>query len=263
MRVNIGGGASREKALQESRGEFVIFLDSDDYLESDYVETYLRAVTNSDVDVVIGGYTKDFGNRYKSYPPVKGVWGLTTYSISCAKMYRRSFLVENSIRYSRIKCGEDILFGMNLYVSGARFQTIEYRGYHYVYNTASTTNSMSADMHMERNVAAIFDEFLSERSFASLDHVEQDVVEYTYLANMINALIVYSKGCGLTEMRKRIEFFHRDVHRRFPKLADNKFIGILKPADQTAKIRLSVGVFMILDRLGLSRLICYPVALCR
>lgn len=259
--TNVGGGASRERALRHARGEYVFFLDSDDFLEPDYVETYLDAVADGGLDVIVGGYTKDFGDHSTAYPPVEGAWGLTTYSISCAKMYRRSFLIENKIRYSGIRCGEDILFGMNLFVSGARFRMIDYCGYHYYYNVDSTTNRMTADMHMERNIVAIFDEFEAERPWASLGPVEQDVIEYTYLANMINALIVYGRGCGLKEMRRRLKYFHSDVARRFPRLLDNRFVGILKPKGQTTKIRLSVGIFSFLDRLGLVGLICYPVSL--
>lgn len=258
---NIGGGRSREKALRIARGTFVTFLDSDDYLAPDFVETYLRAMYESSVDVVVGGFTKDYGNRLVKVPATSGPWCLTTYSISCAKMYRKDFLIENDIQYSPIKCGEDIYFGLDLFIHKARYRTINYTGYYYFFNEQSTTNTMTADRNMERNVSDIFRHFLAAHHLESLSEADQDVVEYTYLANMINALVVYDRGCGIRSMRERVNFFISDLKEQFPNYRSNEHVGLTRPQGQSARIRMAVGTLMGLHKFGLDRPLYYLVSL--
>ena len=259
--VNIGGGRSREKAIKEACGTFITFLDSDDYLATDFVETYLNVMRKENVDVVVGGFTKDYGNRLVEVPATRGPWGLTTYSISCAKMYRRDFLIENDIRYSPIKCGEDIYFGLDIFYHNATYTTIDYFGYYYYFNEQSTTNTMTSEQNMEKNVAAIFDQFSTNHDIKALSEADQDVIEYSYLANMINALIVYGIGCGIRSMRDKVDFFHSDLAKRFPSFRDNMYVGLTKPQGQSAKIRLAVGIFTGLHKIGLDRPLYYLASL--
>ena len=258
---NIGGGRSREKALKTARGTYITFLDSDDYLAPDFIETYLRVIQNENVDVVIGGFVKDYGDRIIKIPAPRGPWSLTTYSISCAKMYRKDFLLENDIQYSPIKCGEDIYFGLDLFYHGASYRTIDYNGYYYYFNESSTTNSMTANQGMERNVSSIFSHFISNHNLEALSEADRDVIEYTYLANMINALLVYDRGCGLRSMREKVDFFFSDLATLFPNFKNNRFVGLTKPCGQSAKIRLAVGIVLRLHKVHLDRPLYYFVSL--
>lgn len=259
--TNIGGGRSREKGLRAARGSFVTFLDSDDYLAPDFVERYLQAMQEKQVDVIIGGFTKDYEGRFVKVPATKGPWGLTTYSISCAKMYRKDFLIANCIQYSPIKCGEDIYFGLDLFYHGASYRTIDYNGYYYYFNERSTTNSMTANQGMERNVSSIFSHFISNHDLEALSEADRDVIEYTYLANMINALLVYDRGCGLRLMREKVDLFFSDLATLFPNFKNNRFVGLTKPCGQSAKIRLAVGIMLGLHKVHLDRPLYYLVSL--
>lgn len=258
---NIGGGRSREKALRAARGTYVTFLDSDDYLAPDFIETYLRIIQNGNVDVVIGGFIKDYGNRIIKIPAPRGPWSLTTYSISCAKMYRKDFLLENDIQYSPIKCGEDIYFGLDIFYHGASYEVIDYSGYFYYFNILSTTNTMTSAQNMEMNVSAIFSQFTATHNIGALTEEGQDVIEYTYIANMINALMVYDRGCGIRSMRDRVDFFFSDLATLFPNFKNNRFVGLTKPCGQSAKIRLAVGIMLGLHKVHLDRPLYYLVSL--
>ena len=57
---NIGQGRSRMKAVYETDAEYILFVDSDDYVAPDYVSTYMRE-SEGDYDLIIGGFTKDIG----------------------------------------------------------------------------------------------------------------------------------------------------------------------------------------------------------
>lgn len=63
---NLGLGKSRERALNKSTGNYVMFIDSDDYIAADYVEKYINAMKHGDYDIVIGGYTRDIDGKKKT-----------------------------------------------------------------------------------------------------------------------------------------------------------------------------------------------------
>ena len=53
---NKGCSSARNVALQEVRGEYIMFVDSDDYLLENTVESLLQEVYRLDADIVQGGY---------------------------------------------------------------------------------------------------------------------------------------------------------------------------------------------------------------
>ena len=54
---NIGAGASRKKGIENSKGEYLLLLDGDDWLEEDFVESLYNRAKECDADIVSGGIT--------------------------------------------------------------------------------------------------------------------------------------------------------------------------------------------------------------
>ena len=78
---------------------------------------------------------------------------------------------------------------------------------------------------------------------------------------MINALVVFNKGCGIEKMREKYSFVFADARSKFPDYLQNPYIGILKPKGQTLKIRLGVGVTIGLQKLHLDKPLFYLISL--
>ena len=59
---------TRNKGIKLSTGDYIMFVDNDDYLDNDYVETYLYNAMKGDYDIIIGGYRRpdENGNIIKS-----------------------------------------------------------------------------------------------------------------------------------------------------------------------------------------------------
>lgn len=54
---NGGVSSARNQGINTATGSFVMFVDSDDYLEKDYIEKMMMARQQNDAELVIGGYT--------------------------------------------------------------------------------------------------------------------------------------------------------------------------------------------------------------
>ena len=259
--VNIGLGKTREHGLSVAKGEYVTFIDSDDYIREDYLETYYNAMVNEKVDVVIGGYTRDVDGDLKPRYFVDSYWSIVSTPIACAKLYKKSLFDNDQISFPNIRCGEDIYFSLTVYCSGVSYKVIPYVGYCYYFNRESITGRLYKNNNLEEFIKAIFTEFLNNYDITQYSKQVQDVIEYDYIANMINALVTYGFGIGISEMRKKYNFWMDDMKEKFPNYKKNPYVGIFKPKDQSPKIRLGVGVIMTLHKVKLDKALLYLISL--
>lgn len=250
---NIGQGLSRKKALDLCESTYIAFVDSDDYIAADYLETYVREMEAHDCDVAVAGFTKERDGNLRKIDAPAGVWSVLTYPIPCAKMFRTAFLKENNIHFSDIRRGEDIYFGMSQFYCGIRIHNFRYHGYYYCFNPDSTTGSLSYDKEHEKDIAEIFRKFLRDYDISKLSGQERDCIAYTYLANMVNALVTYGHGCKAKRMKQKYAFFLSDLREQFPDYQKNALFGFLRPRGQTLKIRIGVGMTMFAHKLGLDK----------
>ena len=65
---NEGLPQARKTGLDIAQGEYIIHVDSDDWVEKDYVELLVQTAINNNADLVWAGYMKDFPNDMKYQP---------------------------------------------------------------------------------------------------------------------------------------------------------------------------------------------------
>ena len=64
---NAGLGMARNSGLEVATGDYVLFVDSDDYLEFDMIEVLYHDLLQAGADTCISGFTRVFSNRKKSF----------------------------------------------------------------------------------------------------------------------------------------------------------------------------------------------------
>lgn len=55
---NQGASEAKNKALNIARGEYVLFIDSDDFLQDDSLNYFYNKIVSNDADIIIGGINK-------------------------------------------------------------------------------------------------------------------------------------------------------------------------------------------------------------
>lgn len=258
---NMGQGRSRINGLNYSTGQYIMFIDSDDYIKPDYIKTFINAIEKEKCELVVGGYVRDIDGEYHDCPVEDSAWSVVTYPVAWGKIYTREFLIDNDIHFTHVRQGEDVFFSLNVFYYVKHYKVIDYCGYYYYLNRNSTTTSMNYDKKFEEVVVRMFDLFMDKCDISLVSKEKRDMIEYTYLANMINALITYGHGGKIERMKKKYEFYIADLNKRFPSYKGNPYVGIFKPKGQTLKIRLGVGVAMLLHKIHLDRALFYVISL--
>ena len=88
---NMGVVKTRNKALQQIQGAYFIFVDSDDFLDSDYIENFYTTMLQEEADIVYGDlYDPDKKEFYLKSRPFDKVAFLTENFISNCSLIRRS-----------------------------------------------------------------------------------------------------------------------------------------------------------------------------
>ena len=116
---NMGVVKTRNKALQQIQGTYFIFVDSDDFLDSDYIESFYTCMVQEEGDIVYGDlYDPDKKEVYLKSRPYDKLAFLTENYISNCSLIRRS--VADGIYYdealNREKL-EDYDFLLNLIIN--------------------------------------------------------------------------------------------------------------------------------------------------
>ena len=258
---NMGQGKSREQGIRAAKGKYVFFIDSDDYIAEDYLETYMNEMKSSPCDVIVGGYIRDIDGTLKTHKIKNNIWSVSTYVITPPKMFSKKFLQDYEISFSKVRCAEDVFFTMDMFCNPLSYRVIDYAGYYYYMNRNSTTKSLTYDKKLECDISEMFSILLDSYDMSILSKEKYYIVEYTYIANMVNALLTYGHGCKPAIMKEKYNFFIEDLKKKFPHYKKNPYYSLKKSKGQTLKIRLAVSAFVFLNKLSLDKAIFYLASL--
>ena len=177
---NRGVAAARNTGLEYATGEYVYYVDADDFIEPDTLECLLKEAQEKELDIVGHEWFLTFKSdeRYMKQPlfvtpdealrqMMCGVmrWNLWLFLV------RRSLYVENNIRFIEgMNRGEDMMVMMKLFACAKRVTIINRAFYHYGQsNSGSLTKTYSAEhIRQVTNNVQEAEQFISASSYAGL-----------------------------------------------------------------------------------------------
>lgn len=150
--MNQGAGTARNKGIENSTGEYILFLDSDDWIDKDMCKKLYNQSEKLKTDLIIFDvlwHTKDgnvseftyfanneFKDDFKSfsfdYKFIKNKLMIGSLGIAVCKFYKSSFIKENNIKFPKHKIYNDVEFHFKAILLANKMGYCPEPFYHYI-----------------------------------------------------------------------------------------------------------------------------------
>ncbi len=246
---NGGTSRARNRGLDAAGGDYVCFLDSDDYLESGILAKISSEMERQQVDMLLFGYSTSYSNRVVRRvldAPENFTWDSESLELAVlegssalgpvevgapwGKLIRRGVIEDNSLRYTPglIK-GQDTVFIIELFEYCRSFAYLKEAGYYYRVSDSSVSHRYNPDIVgiMEATLSA-YGRFV--RRYRKNGRFIRALAGKYYRVMMGEYLQLYflhpENPDGEEERRKAyLELSRRNKYRRSAELIDVKRLG--------------------------------------
>lgn len=135
LNTNQGQSAARNEGLLHATGEYISFVDADDYIDYDFYAYMLQHIGN--LDCVQIGYRRVTaqGKTLREKLPKH----FHQFTSPCMRLYRREVFEKYRLSFPTGMIYEDVIFSLNFWATRPSYKMLPYTGYNYLANTHSTT----------------------------------------------------------------------------------------------------------------------------
>ena len=241
---NEGVAVTRNKGILLAEGEYTMFMDNDDFVDSDYIETFYQAIHEKKLDLVIGGYKRVNQDNQIIFSQniQQSEWSKYIIMAPWAKIYRTEFLKTNNLEFFDYGIGEDIIFNLTAYKTTDKIGLLDYKGYNWYYNSQSISNTSQRGFSPKIDILVLFSKILELGKPSEL--------EVYYLKRYYVWYLLFS---GRTSSNQ--EFIHQYIRIK-EWLKENKLISTISPLSKKVQgerfqTKISLIVFLSLEKLRL------------
>lgn len=193
---NEGVAKTRNLGILEAKGEYICFIDNDDYVDKDYFETYYNEINNGQYDLVMGGYQRVTDQKVLfKVKPVQSLWYQLMVVAPWAKLYRRQFLIDHKITFLDYVIGEDNYFNFQVYTKTNRVSVINYSGYNWWFNDASISNTSQKEFNEKIDITVLLNRLIELTG-------NEKPYSYFYVRYVIWYLLFSGRKSNVTQFMK-------------------------------------------------------------
>lgn len=272
LQKNGGAGNARNEAMKVITGKYLCFVDADDYISRNMLETLAKAVEKFPAKVVVFGLIEEYYS--KNGTPLRGMpycyderkilktkqevrneildlEAIDFYGYPCNKMYEVEYLRSTGATFPKMKFNEDIIFNIDFFMDVDSCNILTITPYHYVKRSGSTTGSFIPTYFEDIMVKIdrLYDQF---KYWNMLTDENLNFIALRYVRYMFSALERnFDKRSGMNT-KQRKEFLKNELnserYKKFePYLHGKKFIGIMAKVYKTKNVFLCLSLAKIIS----------------
>ncbi len=167
-----GVAKTRNTGIEQSTGEYIGFVDSDDYIDIDFFEKLYNSATKSNSDIAIASILKhkNFFNIYNAkYTKEETAITIQDKIKLCEdkkhfffyawnKIYHSGFIKENNIKFSEGQIYEDVMFAIKALYYSNKIISVYGTKYHYIEHENSLTKYKDKTGEKEHDLIKAYSE---------------------------------------------------------------------------------------------------------
>lgn len=223
---NGGLSDARNFGMKYAKGEYIGFVDSDDYIELDMYEKMYKLAKQNDSDLI----TCDFKWIYPDKEVIdhqdesidKEGLMLSIRVVACNKLIKREILTKNKIEFKKGLRYEDVLFTYMILPNIDKISYLAEPLYNYIQRKDSISNNQTEKV---RDIFVIFDEI--EKYYKKHDIYEQnkEIIEYLHIRYFLGSSFLRIIKVEDKKLRKSILNENWDIlNKEYPTWKKNKYL---------------------------------------
>lgn len=227
IQENGGQGAARNTGLLHAKGEYIGYVDSDDYVEENMYEELYKKAKEEDSDIVICGnnVVKENYELFSKEDVDKefllgkmAVWN---------KIYKKNIIVDNKIQFRSKVWYEDLDFTMKVYFSSKKISYVDKPLYNYLLREGSTMNNNNIKRNLE--LIEAFDSLIDYCKDKKIYNKAKDEIEFLCIYHMyiFATTRVLNTNNKYKDKIEIINKFKNYINSNFPNFKQNKYLYLL------------------------------------
>ena len=232
IKENGGQSSARNYGLEYAKGEYIGFVDSDDYVELDMFEKLYNKAKEDDFDISICNLNfvyedtddkKEFSINMNSDLTDKESLRkhmINIYPVVWNKIYKKSLFETSKLKFKEKVWFEDVEFLYKLVPYVKSVGVIDDYLYNYLQRQGSVTNTFDKRLYnYVENLNGIVD-FYKEKDF--YDYYKKEL-EYVYVRYLFATFLKRAAKYNDEEFYKAVDCAVENVSNTFPKFRKNKY----------------------------------------
>ena len=240
---NKGVSLSRNKGIKNALGEYIIFLDSDDYLKKNCLKLiYNEILRKNEPEVIFGRFKKKtypFNNdtliknyNYSKYNTKKFIRKIIDKKFPLDECWpyivKKNFLLENKIKFLNVRVAEDQLYVVQILVNMKTFSV--YRKTFYVHQNLAGTLSDFMDL---KSTICCLKVLLQYLNLINSKKIKSNTILFQFiniyiqsLFSMFTSLLIMMSKKDIFVLSKILSKYH-NFYNSLKKYPENVHLGLM------------------------------------
>lgn len=199
---NGGVSTARQTGLENANGEFIIHIDSDDWIESNMIQELIETADKEKADMVICDFFEESNNNshYASqnlYNPITAkevqskIINTELLGNCWNKLTRKACCKDISFSPTNVSLGEDMLFNVKILCNDIKIYYLPKAYYHYGINQPTSITRNINLQHILKNRQIVINELckiINKEEFNNFHNLKKNVLDVLFYNKNLNNL---------------------------------------------------------------------------
>ncbi len=224
---NGGQGAARNTGISYASGEYIGYVDSDDYVEKNMYEEMYNKAKSENADIVICGNNIVSEDNELLGQNDADIQFLLGQMAVWNKIYRRELIIKNKIEFRSKVWYEDLDFTMKVYFLSKKISYVNKYLYNYLLRNGSTMNNNNLERNLEiiQSIDSLLNFCKNKKIYKkNVEEIEFISVYHAYIFAICRVLNTKNTMKSKKNVINQLTDY---VKHNFPNFKKNRYLKIL------------------------------------